>query len=159
MHPNSDLIEQFYNSFRQRNPAGMIACYSPAITFSDAVFSLSRKRVGAMWHMLCEGGADLEISFRDIEADDQRGTAHWEARYSFSATGRKVHNIIDAEFIFHDGVIVQHRDQFDFWRWSRMALGPIGWTLGWTPIVQKQVQRTAQKRLDKFIASHPQYQE
>ncbi len=159
MHPNSKIIEQFYSSFSQRNHAGMIACYSPAVEFSDAVFSLNGKRAGAMWHMLCEGGEDLEISFWDIETDDRHGKAHWEARYTFSTTARKVHNIIDAEFVFQNGAIIQHRDQFDFWRWSRMALGPIGWTLGWTPIIQKQVQRTAQKRLDRFIISHPQYQE
>lgn len=158
MHPNHQLIEQFYTSFSQRHPAGMSACYSPEITFADAVFSLSGQRVGAMWHMLCESGHDLEISFRGIEADDQRGRAHWEARYTFSTTGRKVHNIIEAEFIFHNGLISQHRDHFNFWRWSRMALGPLGWALGWTPMVRQRVQRTALKRLEKFIAARPQYQ-
>jgi hypothetical protein len=112
-----------------------------------------------MWHMLCEGGRDLEISFRDIDADDRRGKAHWEARYTFSTTERKVHNIIDAEFIFQNGMILQHHDHFDFWRWSGMALGPSGWILGWTPMLQKQVQRTAQRRLERFMVSHPEYQE
>lgn len=158
MHPNGTLIEQFYRSFSQRNYAAMIACYAPAVEFSDAVFSLRGKRVGAMWHMLCEGGADLAIEFRDIEADDQRGKAHWEARYMFSATKRKVHNIIDAEFVFQDGLIVEHRDRFGFWRWSRMALGPMGWAFGWTPFLRRRVQRTAQQRLERFIASHPAYQ-
>ncbi|MDD5368808.1 MAG: nuclear transport factor 2 family protein [Anaerolineaceae bacterium] len=159
MHPNSKVIEQFYSSFSQHQYAGMIACYSPAIQFSDAVFTLTGKRVGAMWRMLCEAGNDLEISYRAIEADDQQGKAHWEARYTFSATGRKVHNIVEASFVFQSGAIIQHRDQFDFWRWARMALGPIGWTLGWTPVVRQQVQTTAQKRLDRFIASHPEYQD
>lgn len=159
MHPNSKMIGQFYSSFSQGNHAGMIACYSPDVAFADPVFSLNGKRAGAMWHMLCEGGTDLEITFRDIEADDQHGKAHWEARYTFSTTGRKVHNILDAEFVFQNGAIIQHRDQFDFWRWSRMALGPIGWALGWTPMLRQRVQRTAQKRLDQFIAAHPQYQE
>jgi len=35
----------------------------------------------------------------------------------------------------------------------------MGGVLGWTPMLQKQVQRTAEKRLDRFIASHPEYQE
>ena len=159
MHPNRRLIENFYSSFSQRDYAGMIACYAPAVEFSDAVFTLSGKRPGAMWHMLCEAGKDLEISFRDLDADNQRGRAHWEARYTFSATGRKVHNIIDAEFVFQNGLIIQHRDHFDFWRWSRMALGPMGWALGWTPMLQKQVQRNARQRLDRFVDSHRQYQE
>ena len=158
MHPNSKLIEQFYNSFGRRDHEGMIACYAPTTTFDDPVFSLQGKQVGAMWHMLCEGGSDLEITFRDIEADEQHGKAHWEARYTFASSRRKVHNIIDAEFIFLNGAIVQHRDHFNFWRWSRMALGPIGLALGWTPMLQQRVQQTAQGRLDRFIASHPQYQ-
>lgn len=159
MHPNAKVIEQFYSSFSRRDYAGMIACYAPAIDFSDPVFSLKGKRAGAMWHMLCESGKDLEISFRDIEADDRHGKAHWEARYSFSSSARKVHNIIEAEFLFQDGAIIRHRDRFDFWRWSRMALGPTGWAFGWTPMVQKKVQRTAQERLDRFVASHPEYSE
>lgn len=159
MHPNAKLIEQFYTSFSRRDHAGMQACYAPAIEFTDAVFALQGKRVGAMWHMLCAGGQDLEVSVSDIAADDWRGQAHWEARYTFSASGRRVHNIIEAEFVFENGLIGRHRDRFDFWRWSRQALGPAGWALGWTPLLQKQVQRTALRRLERFIAGQPQYQE
>jgi len=159
MDTNSSLIEKFYTSFTQRIPGGMIACYSSKITFNDPVFSLTGKRAGAMWHMFCEGGSDLEISFGDVEADDRGGKARWEARYTFSPTKRKVHNIIHAEFIFEDGLIVQHRDRFDFWRWSRMALGPTGLALGWTPFVSKRIQRAGVERLNRFVAAHPEYQE
>lgn len=159
MHPNQALIERFYTCFSQRDHAGMIACYAPGIVFSDAVFELKGKAAGAMWQMLCESGKDLAVSFGGIEADGQRGKAHWEARYSFSSSGRKVHNVIEAAFTFQEGLIVEHRDHFDFWRWSRMALGPAGVLLGWTPLLRRQVQRTAQARLERFIAAHPQYQE
>ena len=158
MHPNHALIERFYQSFSRREHAAMRACYAPAAVFTDAVFQLQGPRIGAMWHMLCESGADLEITFGEIAADDQRGRAHWEARYTFSSSGRRVHNRIDAEFEFQAGAISRHRDRFDFWRWSRMALGPAGWALGWTPLLQRQVQRTAQRRLERFVAAHPEYQ-
>ena len=157
MHANTTLIERFYTAFQQRDHASMRACYAPAIVFSDPVFSLTGPRAGAMWHMLCESGQDLAITFRDITADDQRGHAHWEARYTFSASRRKVHNIIEANFVFRDGLMVEHHDVFDFWRWARMALVPAGWALGWTPFIQQQVQRTAQKRLERFVAAHPEY--
>lgn len=157
MHPNQQLVERFYHSFSQRDHAGMRACYSPAAAFTDAVFALQGREIGAMWHMLCEGGTDLEIRFRDVRADERRGTAQWEARYTFSSSGRKVHNLIAAEFAFQDGLIVQHQDRFDFWRWSRQALGPAGWLFGWTPLLQQQVRRTARRRLDRFIAAHPEY--
>ncbi len=52
-----------------------------------------------MWHMLCERGKDLQISFTDVEANEQAGQANWEAIYTFSG-GRKVHNIIDTNFTF-----------------------------------------------------------
>jgi hypothetical protein len=158
MHPNEQTLERFYASFSQRDYAGMIACYAPEIRFADEVFTLSGKTVGAMWHMLCESGKDLAVIFRDIHADEARGTAHWEATYTFSATGRKVLNIIDAEFDFSGGQIIHHRDRFSFWRWSRQALGPTGLLLGWTPFVQRKVQRTAARNLSKFIQAHPQYQ-
>ena len=161
MHPNAQTIEHFYSSFSHRDYASMISCYAPEIQFSDEVFTLSGKAAGAMWHMLCESGKDLTVTFRDIHADDAHGahgTAHWEATYTFSASGRKVHNIIDAEFDFNSGQIVRHRDRFDFWRWSRQALGPTGLLLGWTPFVRAKVQATAARRLEKFIAAHPQYQ-
>ena len=156
---NEKLIEQFYSSFSRRDYAGMIACYSPKVEFTDPIFNLSGKRAWAMWHMLCESGKDLAITFKDIEADDKNGKAHWEARYTFSATGRKVLNIVDAKFQFEDGKIIRHQDQFNFWRWSRQALGPAGIFLGWSTLLQKRVGGTASQNLAKFIAKHPEYHE
>lgn len=154
-HPNSHLIENFYNAFARRDYAGMLACYASDIDFADEVFELQGKRVGAMWHMLCESGSDLQITHNNAQANDERGSAQWQARYTFS--GRPVHNILDAEFRFRDGKIIWHRDRFDFYRWARMALGPTGLFLGWTPMVKSQVQKTAAARLEKFIAAHPEY--
>jgi ketosteroid isomerase-like protein len=154
------LIEKFYTSFQKKDYAGMIACYHPQIEFSDPVFaSLRGKQAGAMWHMLCERGKDLELQFSDVQARGDTGWAHWEATYSFSGSGRKVHNIIDATFLFSDGKIIKHRDAFDFWRWSRQALGTSGLLLGWSPILKSKVRETAMKGLYAFIEKHPEYQE
>ena len=158
MHPNESLIEKFYTAFGNRVYARMSECYAPTATFADPIFTLQGKRIGAMWHMLCESGKDLQITFSDIHADDTQGAVNWQARYTFSSTQRRVHNIIRAEFVFQDGHIVQHRDQFDFWRWSRMALGPMGVALGWTPFVHARVVKTANANLERFIAKHPEYQ-
>ncbi len=105
-----------------------------------------------MWAMLCARGKDLAVEWRDVRADDRAGSAHWEARYTFSATGRPVHNVIDAEFTFRDGRIATHVDRFDFWRWSRMALGMKGALLGWSPLVRNAVRRQARRGLDAWIA-------
>jgi hypothetical protein len=80
------------------------------------------------------------------------GSAHWEARYLFSATGRKVHNIIDARFELRDGKIVRHADSFDLWRWSGMALGAKGKLLGWAPPIKNAIHRTAIRGLEAFEA-------
>lgn len=153
------LIHQFYSSFQRKDYAGMIACYHPLIEFSDPVFTdLKGKEAGAMWHMLIERGADLTLEFSNVQAQGNTGSAHWEADYTFSASKRPVHNVIDATFTFQDGKIIRHRDSFDLWRWSRMALGTTGVLLGWTPVVQQRVRATAMKGLRAFIAKHPEYQ-
>jgi ketosteroid isomerase-like protein len=152
MTEHERLIETFYRAFQQRDAAAMARCYHPAIVFDDPVFvRLRGVEAGAMWAMLCGRATDLEIEFGGVQADAQRGRAHWEARYTFQQTGRKVHNVIDAAFEFRDGLIVRHVDRFDFWRWSRQALGPIGLLLGWTPILRGKVRRTVRRTLDAYL--------
>lgn len=156
-HEHAEIIERFYTSFQKRDHAGMIACYHPQVEFYDPVFGpLEGKQAAAMWHMLCERGTDLHIQFSDVRAEGSKGQAHWEATYTFS--GRRVHNIIDASFEFEDSRIIRHQDTFDLWRWSRMALGTSGVLLGWSPLVQNKVRHTAMSGLHRFIEKHPEYQ-
>jgi ketosteroid isomerase-like protein len=150
-HPHARLIETFYEAFQHRDPEAMIACYADDIWFSDPVFhDLRGPRVAAMWRMLAARAASLEITFRDVRADDTTGSAHWEARYVFSATGRKVHNVIDARFELRDGKITRHADSFHLWRWAGMALGAKGKLLGWAPPVQNAIHKTAMRGLEDF---------
>ncbi|MEL6344329.1 MAG: nuclear transport factor 2 family protein [Myxococcota bacterium] len=155
-HPNEALLEQFYSAFQQRDASAMAACYHPtAAQFSDPVFTDLRDwQIGAMWQMLCERGTDLEISFSDIVADSTQGSARWEAKYTFTATGRTVHNIIRATFTFEDGHITAHQDTFKLWRWSRMALGVRGLLMGWMPPVQATIRRQAATSLERYIEKH-----
>jgi ketosteroid isomerase-like protein len=153
MNVNEQLIHTFYSAFQKRDAAGMLACYDPQVQFSDPVFTdLKGARAGAMWTMLCERGKDLKIEFRDVRADDRAGSAHWDAWYTFTGTGRKVHNSIDASFEFSGGRIVRHTDRFDLHRWSRQALGLPGLLLGWTPLLQNKVRAMAAKNLDDYTA-------
>jgi ketosteroid isomerase-like protein len=152
MHPNAELIHRFYTSFQNRDARAMAACYDPAVRFSDEVFvDLDGVHAAGMWQMLCERGKDLKIEFRDITADDAAGSAHWEAWYTFSATGRSVHNKIDARFEFRGGKIIRHRDSFNFWAWSSQALGLTGLLLGWSGFVKKRVRVQAAKSLASFL--------
>jgi ketosteroid isomerase-like protein len=151
MHPNEDLITQFYTAFQKRDAAAMAACYHPNVVFNDSVFvNLRGAEASKMWRMLCERGTDLKIEFKNVQANDSTGSAHWDAYYTFSRSGNKVHNSIDANFRFQDGKIIEHRDNFDFWRWSRQALGTTGLLLGWTPFLQKKVQASSAETLAKY---------
>ncbi len=152
MHPNQRLIERFYQAFKERDGRAMGACYHDQVHFADPVFvDLKGEQARGMWRMLCERGKDLVIEASRIEANEERGIAHWDAFYTFSATGKKVHNIIDAEFRFQDGLIIDHRDRFDLYRWARQALGAKGLLLGWAPPVQNAVRKQAMKGLESFL--------
>ena len=152
MHPNAQLIEKFYAAFQSRNADAMCACYHPEVTFTDPAFGTLRgARVASMWRMLCERGKDLRVTFSNVQADETRGSAHWEAKYTFSKSRRPVHNVIEAEFVFKDGLIYQHTDRFNMWKWSSMALGVTGALFGWTPFVQSAIRREALKGLEKFM--------
>lgn len=152
-HPNAALIDRFYQAFGRRDAAAMAACYHADVEFTDPVFPRLRGgEAGKMWTMLCARGKDLRVEHSAVSADDAAGRAHWDAYYTFSGTGRKVVNRIDARFEFKDGLIVRHVDQFSFYRWARQALGPVGLALGWTPLVRGKVQRQAAANLAGFKA-------
>ncbi len=151
MNDHAQLIDRFYRSFQELDAKGMASCYHDVVQFSDPAFpDLRGAEAGAMWAMLCDRAQDFSLTYRDVEADETKGRAFWEAHYVFSATGRRVHNRISAEFEFRDGLIVRHVDHFDFWRWSRMALGPAGLLLGWTPFLKRKVQAQAAQNLERY---------
>ena len=153
-----DTVARLYAAFARLDGEAMQACYAADAVFDDEAFSLRGAReVGGMWCMLCDAtkarGRDAwRLDVRDVTG---RG-AHWEAHYRFSATGRLVHNVIDAEIeVGPDGLIRRHRDRFDFWRWSRQALGAPGWLLGWTPFLRAKVRTTAAGNLARYLANRP----
>jgi len=161
MHPNEQLLRQFYDALQQRDYQTISEIYHPEVEFHDNAFGhLRGRRAGAMWHMLLSNvseEAPLEFRFANIQAGDQKGSGELEAFYKFTLTGRAVHNKIRGNFEFQDGKIIRHHDQFDFWRWSRQAFGLTGVLLGWTPFFKRKFQREVNKRLDKFMAKHPAY--
>ena len=152
MHANEELIHRFYKAFQKHDGEAMAGCYHPDVRFSDPVYThLQGWRAGAMWRFLCSRAANsgLAIVYDDVAADDRTGRAHWVATYRFS-TGRHVVNDIRAEFEFKDGKIVRHKDTFGLWKWTRMALGVPGLLLGWTPLLQNKVRRTAGGLFDRW---------
>ena len=127
----------------------MCKCYADNVVFEDPAFGqLMGERAKNMWRMLAKSqkGKDFQVIFDQVSDH----SAHWEAKYTFSRTGRKVHNIIDAEFEIENGKIVKHTDHFDLHRWAKQAMGFKGMLLGGTKFFQKKLQAQTNGLLGEF---------
>jgi ketosteroid isomerase-like protein len=153
---NAALIERVYSAFARRDVEAMLACYHADVAFRDPVFGeLAGREVRAMWRMLTARATDLAIEFTRVAATERDGSAHWKARYTYSATGRLVHNRIDATFESRDGLIARPVDRFSLWRWAAMALRAKGALLGWLPPVRAAIRAHAAKGLAAYMAANP----
>lgn len=150
LEANRETIERFYAAFGHCNGAAMTAEYTQDAHFRDPAFGdLQGADIGAMWRMLTSRATDLKIELHEHEADDESGSAHWIARYTFS-TGRPVVNDIQAKFRFADGKIADHVDDFDFRRWARQALGPSGTLVALLPPLRSKARAKALDQLETF---------
>ena len=147
------LIEKFYSAFTNLDAETMADCYHPDVVFEDPAFgTLQGERVKNMWRMLCSSqkGKDFIVTFSEVKANENSGSAKWEAIYNFSKTGRKVHNKISAKFEFKDGLIIRHKDNFNLHKWATQAIGFKGKLLGSTGFFRKKLQKQTNSLLDKF---------
>ncbi|MEO6583236.1 MAG: nuclear transport factor 2 family protein [Ferruginibacter sp.] len=153
MQTNEEIVDSFYNAFKERDHVKMNACYSQDVLFSDPVFGLLQAdEVKKMWEMLCRQAKDLSIVHENIkDIGDDYYTCDWKATYTFSKTGRKVINPIKAYMRLRDGKIIEHSDGFSLYKWSRQALGLPGLLLGWFGFFQRGIKKQARKNLQAFI--------
>ncbi|CAA0143674.1 nuclear transport factor 2 family protein [Tenacibaculum maritimum] len=153
---NKELIQKFYTSFSNGNIKDMTDCYHKDITFQDPVFGkLKGQRAIKMWEMLLSQKKDsTKVTFSDIKVDTKNGKANWVAEYLYSETNRKVVNKVSAAFTFKEGKIATHTDSFDLWKWTKQAMGPVGYLIGWTPFMKNKIQKAANHNLDTFIKSN-----
>lgn len=129
----------------------MAECYAADATFEDPAFGqLDAQDASAMWRMLTSRSTDLTVEVSEIAADEETGSARWIAHYTFTQTDRPVVNDVRASFRFADGLIAEHHDHFDWWRWARQALGPPGLLLGWNPLFRNAVRDKARRTLAEF---------
>src|SRR3954464_2914514 len=144
-----ELIQRFYAAFNDHDGDTMAPCYAPSAHFWDPVFGdLNGQEPGAMWRMLTGRAPDLTVQLAAHSSEGDSGTAHWIAHYTFSQTGRKVVNDIRATFTFRDGLIADHRDDFDFTKWARQAIG----IPGLLPPVRSAIRKKARAGLDEYMA-------
>jgi len=149
---NSELITSFYQAFANGDEEGMVSCYHNNIQFKDPAFGvLKGEDAKNMWRMLLgRNKRNIQITFSNVKATEKTGSANWVAEYVFSATGRKVINVISAEFEFADGKIIKHTDTFDIYKWTKQALGLKGYLLGWTSFMQGKIQQQSGALLKKY---------
>ena len=150
---SAELVTQFYSARADRDGEAMAKCYGDGAVFEDPAFGvLTGRDPGDMWRMLCSSDTDLSVTHTIVEATSTSAVTKWVAEYTFTATGRPVRNEVTATLKIVDGKIVDHRDDFDFWKWSSQALGAPGKFLGWTPLLKAKVQKTTRSSLDAFQA-------
>lgn len=149
---NIDLINKFYTAFANLDAEQMISCYSDNVVFYDPAFGdLYGKDAKKMWRMLiAKSQGNLKITYSNVTATESAGSADWVAEYTFSQSGRKVINHIHAKFEFWDGKIIKHTDTFNFYKWTKQALGIKGYLFGWTGFMKKRVRNYAIKSLVEY---------
>ena len=147
-------IETFYKAFTNLDANTMVSCYHDDIIFEDPAFGILKgERAKAMWQMLCQSqkGKDFKVVVSDIKGNAINGSAHWEAYYTFSKTGRNVHNKIDAEFVFKEGLIIKHTDKFNLHNWAKQAMGLKGLMVGGTGYFSNKLKSQTNYLLSKYI--------
>ena len=150
---NRALIERLYDALDRGDGEAMTACYAEDARFEDPAFGeLRGDQIGAMWRMLTSRATDLSVELPSHDADEETGRANWVATYTFTATGRRVVNDIQAGFKFRDGLIADHVDQFSFRRWASQAFGLGGNAIALLPPLRTRARRTALAQLADYMA-------
>ena len=146
-----EVAERLYACFQAKDGDGMAALYARDARFSDPVFpNLDGAAAGDMWRMLASRAQDFALTIDGVEHEGEVARVRWTARYTFSATGRKVVNRVSSTIRVRDGKIVEQRDAFDFRKWARQAFGLAGLFLGGRGFFQRKVQAKAAENLAAF---------
>jgi ketosteroid isomerase-like protein len=152
MNNIGNVTDKFYTAFSMLDYKAMNNCYSADAVFSDPVFGiLQGEAIKCMWEMLCKNAIDFSVSFQHLTTDDDYVTYKWTAKYTFSKTGRKVVNNVTAYIQVQNNLIVEHTDEFDFYKWSRQALGLPGLLFGWSSVIKNKVRKNARENLESFM--------
>jgi ketosteroid isomerase-like protein len=139
-----EIIKEFYTAFSNLDAEKMVNFYHSDITFNDPAFgTLKGDKAKNMWRMLCQSqkNKDFVVTYNDISVDNNKGFAKWEAIYTFSQTGRKVHNKISAKFEFKNNLIISHTDTFNIYTWAKQAMGFKGLLIGNTSFFKSKLQK------------------
>lgn len=143
-----EIIEQFYTAFQKLDAEKMVLFYHDDIVFTDPAFgTLYGDDAKNMWRMICARAKNFSLEYNQVTDT----SAHWETTYTFSATGNKVINKIDATFEFKEGKISKHTDVFNIHQWASQAMGIKGKLLGGTKFFKKKLNKQTNQFLEKYV--------
>ncbi|WP_304234255.1 nuclear transport factor 2 family protein [Jiulongibacter sediminis] len=147
----SSVLQKFYDAFIEKDAEEMVDNYHPDIRFEDPAFGvLHGKDAADMWRMLCKNGKDLQVTYDIIQEDEHKGIVQWEAKYTFSRTGRQVHNKVLAKFRIRNGLIINHEDSFNLKVWAKQAMGFMGLLFGGTAFFKEKLRKNTHRLLRSF---------
>jgi len=148
-----ELIKKFYTAFSNKDFRIMAECYHADVEFEDPAFGkLKGAEASKMWEMLLARSKDLTLTYSDIQANEESGSARWIAHYTFSRTGRQVVNFINAVFTFREGKIISHTDSFNLNSWFISAFGSKGYLFIAIPFLRKKFHAQVKQTLKQFIS-------
>lgn len=156
-YAHAAVIRKLYQSFQNHDGEAMASVYHRDASFEDPAFGkLKGKEIGDMWKLLLElSQGQIAIRYSQVDVHNGLGKAHWDADYRFSLTGFLIDNHIESSFSFKDGLIYTQTDEFDFHRWSALAIGLPGQLLGGTPFLKTYFQTQVRQRLAQWSKLHP----
>jgi len=128
------------------------------VEFDDEAFSLrGKQQVMGMWTMLSEATKAKGKDVWRLEHSGIQPAATAARPIGERALPLQRHRPHGAQHhrcrvqLNDQGLVVKHRDSFNFWHWSSQALGTPGLLLGWSPMLRNKVRTTAAGNLTKFM--------
>lgn len=161
MHPNAALLHKLFTALAAHDPLTIASCYHPKAHFRDIAFDLRGvDDIYDMWRMVCREETDIKVDFDVVEANDRDGRARLVEDYRIGASnapprpGRPVHNEIESNFEFEDGLIRGQIDDCDPKAWARQAMKNriMGYLAGRIRLMRSL---GARKKLREFRAENP----
>ncbi len=147
------ILEDFYSAFSNLDAETMVQYYHEDIVFNDPAFgTLKGDKAKNMWRMLCgsQKKGDVIVKVSNIEYIDNLAYANWETIYTYTKTGRKVHNKVNASFKLKNDKIIEHIDVFNLHSWAKQALGFKGFLLGGTSFFKTKMNERTNMLLSGF---------
>lgn len=145
---SKEIAIKFYDAFSVANIDVLKQLYDKKLIFNDNIFvNLDYNETISMWSSLLVGNKNMSIKYEIKKYSEKYVEVEWIADYLFTSTNRNVKNIILAKMEIDQGKIINHKDNFDFYKWSQMAFGITGVLIGWTSFFKNKVRTEAYNKL------------